>query len=70
MVYVAPIYFIPMFFNILLTKARLMPKTMGIPRILIECCFLTISMGIAMPVNCALYPQQSMIAVADVEPEI
>ena len=56
MVYVAPIYFIPMFFNILLTKARLMPKTMGIPRILIECCGLTISMGIAMPVNCALYP--------------
>ena len=56
MIYVAPIYFIPAFFNILLTKARLMPKTMGLSRVLIESCGLTISMGIAMPVNCALFP--------------
>ena len=54
----------------LLTKAKLMPKNMGVTRILLECTCVAVGLSIAMPVNCALFAQMSKIKVVDCEPEI
>ena len=70
MTYCLPIFFIPAGLNTLLTKAKLMPKNMGVSRILLESMCVAMGLYIAMPVNCALFPQQSRIKVADCEPEI
>lgn len=68
--YVLPIFFVPAGINTLLSKANLMPKNMGLMRVLMECTSVAIGLYIAMPLNCALFPQTSRIKVADCEPEI
>ena len=55
--YCIPIFFVPAGLNTLLTMAKLMPKTMGVSRVLVECSCVALGLYIAMPVNCALYPQ-------------
>ena len=70
MTYCLPIFFIPAGLNMLLTKAKLMPKNMGVTRILLECTCVAVGLSIAMPVNCALFAQMSKIKVVDCEPEI
>ena len=54
--YCLPIFFVPAGFNTLLTMARLMPKNMGVTRILMESTCVACGLYIAMPVNCALFP--------------
>ena len=56
-VYVVPMFFIPALGNIALSKAGLMPKTMGMTRLLLESFSVGLGLYIAMPVNCALFPQ-------------
>ena len=56
-VYVVPMFFIPALGNIAFTKAGLMPKTMGMTRLLLESMSVGLGLYIAMPVNCALFPQ-------------
>ena len=68
--YCLPIFFIPAFWNMLLSKARLLPKNMGVTRVLLETLGVTLGLYVAMPLNCALFPQQATIAVKDLEPEI
>ncbi len=63
-------FFVPALFNFALTKARLMPKNVGVTRILLESLGVALGLYIAMPINCALFPQMSRIAVSDLEPEI
>ena len=63
-------FFVPAFWTLILTKAKLMPKSMGVTRICLEACGVALGLYIAMPVNCALFAQQSKIAVKDLEPEI
>ena len=55
--YVIPMFFVPAFGNIALTKAKLMPKNMGVTRILLESMCVAVGLYIAMPVNCALFAQ-------------
>mgnify|MGYP000928611569 CR=1 FL=1 len=47
-----------------------MPKTMGVTRAVLELLGVGLGLYIGMPVNCALFPQMSQIAVAELEPEI
>ena len=54
--YVFPMFFIPALWNIAFTKANLMPKNMGLARVILECLGVGLGLYIAMPVNCALYP--------------
>lgn len=67
--YTLPIFFIPPVFNMLMSKVRLMPKA-GLAKVLVETIGITIGLTIAMPLNCALFAQQSRIMVKDLEPEI
>ena len=55
--YCLPIFFTPALFNTLLTKANLMPKQLGFTRVVLECIGVATGLYIAMPVNCALFPQ-------------
>ena len=68
--YCLPIFFIPAGINTLLTMAKLMPKTMGLSRVIVESACVGIGLYIAMPVNCALFPQTSRIKVSECEAEI
>lgn len=68
--YTIPIFFLPAAWNLMLTKAKLLPKKMGPARIAIETFGITCGLYIAMPINCALFPQMSKIAVSELEPEI
>ena len=68
--YCLPIFFIPAGINTLLTMAKLMPKNMGVSRVLVESACVAVGLYIAMPVNCALFPQTSRIKVSACEAEI
>ena len=68
--YVVPMFFVPALGNIAFTKMGLMPKTMGVTRLLLESLSVGLGLYIAMPVNCALFPQMSRIKVAECENEI
>ena len=63
-------FFVPAYWNYALTKAKLMPTKMGPTRVLLEAMGVALGLYIAMPVNCALFPQFSKIAVSQLEPEI
>ena len=49
-------FYIPALWNLVLTKANLMPKKLGVARVGLECLGVAIGLYIAMPVNCALFP--------------
>ena len=55
--YCLPIFFIPAGMNTVLTMAKLMPKQMGLARLLAESTLVAIGLYVAMPLNCALFPQ-------------
>ena len=57
MTYCLPIFFVPAGLNRLLNAAKLMPKNMGVTRILLESMCVAVGLYIAMPVNCALFAQ-------------
>lgn len=57
--YTIPIFFLPAAWNLLLSSAKLIPARMGPARIAIDCLGITIGLYIAMPINCALFPQMS-----------
>ena len=61
---------VPAIWNTVLSKARLMPKNVGVTRILHESLGVAHVLYIAMPIICALFPQMFRIAVSDLEPEI
>ena len=63
-------FFVPAIWNLTLTKAKLMPKSLGVTKVLLESLGVALGLYIAMPINCALFPQISRIAVSDLEPEI
>ena len=69
-VYVVPMFFVPALCNLALTKARLMPKQLGVTKVILESLGVALGLYIAMPVNCALFPQFSTIEVSKLEPEI
>lgn len=56
-------FFLPAIWNFALTKAKLMPARMGFTRVMLESLGVALGLYIAMPVNCALFPQFSKIAV-------
>ena len=68
--YTIPIFFTPAVWNLALSKAKLMPARMGFTRVMLESLGVALGLYIAMPVNCALFPQFSKIAVSQLEPEI
>ena len=55
-VYVLPMFFVPALCNLALTKARLMPKQLGVTKVILESLGVALGLYIAMPVNCALFP--------------
>ena len=69
-VYVVPMFVVPAAWNCLLQKSKLMPRRTGVTRILLESLGVAAGLYVSMPINCALYPQMSKIAVKDLEPEI
>jgi len=54
--YTIPIFFLPALWNMALTKARLMPKQLGVTKVVLESLGVALGLYIAMPVNCALFP--------------
>ena len=70
LVYCLPIFFTPAVWNLALNKLKLMPKSKTPLRIMVEVCGVALGLGIAMPINCALYPQKSEISISKLEPEI
>jgi len=54
--YVVPMFFIPALWNLALTRAKVMPKQLGVGRVVLESLGVAIGLYIAMPVNCALFP--------------
>ena len=52
-----PMFFVPALCNLALTKANVMPKKLGPARIILESMGVALGLYIAMPVNCALFPQ-------------
>ncbi len=69
-IYVIPMFFVPAICNLILTKAKVMPKQLGLTKVVLESMGVALGLYIAMPVNCALYPQMSKIDVNLLEPEI
>lgn len=68
--YAIPIFFVPAAWSTLLTKLSIMPKKLNLARVILETIGVTMGLFVAMPVNCALFAQQSRILVKDLEPEI
>jgi len=54
--YCIPIFFTPALWNMALSKAKVMPKQLGVGRVVLESLGVAIGLYIAMPVNCALFP--------------
>ena len=70
LVYCIPIFFVPAIWNLGLKSLKLMPKPKTPLGTFVEVLGVALGLGIAMPVNCALYPQTSEIEVSKLEPEI
>ena len=68
--YVVPMFVVPAMWTLLLQRFKLMPRQMGVTRLMLESIGIGAGLYISMPLNCALYPQMSRIAVSELEPEI
>lgn len=68
--YTIPIFFIPAAWNTVLTSMRIMPKKMNFTRVMLEVLGVSLGLYVAMPLNCAMFPQNERIAVSELEPEI
>ena len=65
-----PIFFTPLFWNLALKGLNLMPKALTPAGVIAEAGGVALGLYFAMPLNCALYPQNSKIDVERLEPEI
>ena len=65
-----PVFFTPMLWNIAYRATGMMPKTMTPTRLFVEFGGVALGIYFAMPLNCALYPQNMKIDVNRLEPEI
>ena len=69
-IYAMFIFGTPLFWNTALTSMKLMPKAKNPLRVPVEVAGVAFGLWLAMPVNCALYPQFRSIEVSTLEPEI
>ena len=69
-VYSVPIFFVPAFWNLAFRKSRINPKPGTLFGNFVEILGITLGLAIAMPINCALYPQMSQIDINKLEPHI
>jgi hypothetical protein len=69
-VYTAPIFVTPIILNSVLSAVKMLPAAGSKLRILSEVVGISCGLYIAMPVNCALFPQYATIPVSSLEPEI
>ena len=69
-IWAIPIFFTPAIWNMTLEKMRLMPKQRSPLGNFVKVCGVALGLSIAMPLNCALYPQMGEISVNSLEPEI
>ena len=67
--YCIPMFVVPALWNMLVSQSRLY-KANRTGRIALEALGVALGLYIAMPVNCALFPQQSRISVKELEPQI
>ena len=67
--YCVPMFVIPALWNMLVSNTRLY-KGNRVTRVALEALGVALGLYIAMPVNCALFPQQSRISVEELEPQI
>ena len=68
--YTVPIFFVPALWNFAIRRSRLNPKPGTISGRSIEFIGIVLGLAMAMPLNCALYPQTSQIDVEKLEPQI
>ena len=69
-VYGIPIFIFPGIWNAFFNKVGLLPKTMNPQRVLIELLGVAAGLYIAMPLNCALFPQITTLSVDKLEPDL
>ena len=69
-VYGLPIFIFPGIWNACFNKVGLLPATMGPQRVIIELLGVAAGLYIAMPLNCALFPQITSLSVDKLEPEL
>ena len=62
--YLVPIFFTPALWNLALKKMNLMPKPKTPLGIGVEACGVALGLWLAMPLNCAFYPQFRDIEVS------
>ena len=68
--YLVPVFFVPVIWNTMLQSVRMMPKPATPLRVVAESVGVGIGLWLAMPLNCAFYPQFRNIEVSKLEPEI
>ena len=68
--YLAVIFFTPALWNLSLKAMSVMPKPRTPLGNAVEVCGVALGLWIAMPLNCAFYPQFRDIDVSSLEPEI
>ena len=69
-IYNSPVFIAPALWNMALKKMNLMPKPKTPLGMLVEGTGVAIGLWLAMPTNCAFYPQFRDIEVSTLEPEI
>ena len=70
MSFIVPIFFVPFFYNMALKSVRLLPKAHTPLAVAVEAGGIALGLYLAMPLNCALYPQNSTIDISRLEPEL
>lgn len=65
--YCVPMFVVPALWNMAVSGSRLYRSSRA-ARVVLEATGVALGLYIAMPINCALYPQQSRIKVSDLEP--
>jgi hypothetical protein len=68
--YTMPIFATTIVLNSLLSTLRLLPRQGSLLGKVTEVCCISTGLWIAMPFNCAFYPQYNQISIDKLEPEI
>ena len=68
--YLLPICFVPALWNHALHSLKMMPKAKTPLGVCVESAGVALGLWVAMPINCAFYPQWRNINVNRLEPEI
>lgn len=69
-VYGVPIFIFPGIWNACFNKLGLLPASMNKRRVVIELLGVAVGLYIAMPLNCALFPQTVKMSVDQLEPKL